>query len=465
MKLDFAPGVYTLRTSKATDLALNLSSFWLLGEQFQQFKSVLWISLEADQVLYPQVIPMLESTVVHPRGFNLISIKSSVENQKIRGGSDHFTDMLSSLLVFNPSLILVEGLDNWLGAASEPLLNRNPILQTRYLRKWCRQTHTSVVSITDRELPIWSGFCDGLAEVSVEGTLLSESWWNEGSAFVSTLWNPPEYPHTPSNTLTLTNTDFDNVGDLAKAIYKHRFVDGDERFLRIHTHSPQVYSKAPVLIRMGADQVCMAQSSLPNSNTQPELKTELKSDLSPELEASFTNTLHETFTPGQLTAVSTEQFAIHGLMLLDLSRTWGIHCSLSRMSLMPHVSAIQAGKLLDLGQLQSCVTITVEAFYFFRFWPAEPQEETMNQWLVNCFQGPIQSLFVGQVHYTDERQMLSVLRDISLQEQAVTLMDLDLAWEAASDIANIWQEGQISEGKRPWLPRLRKLLKLEEPAQ
>lgn len=461
MKLDFAPGVYTIRTSKATDLALNLSSFWLLGEQFQQFKSVLWISLEADQVLYPQVIPLLESTVVHPRGFNLISIKGSVESQTIRGGSDHFTDMLSSLIVFNPCLILVEGLDHWLSASSEPLLSRNPILQTRYLRKWCRQTSTSVVSITDKDLPLWSGFCDGLAEVSVEGTLLSESWWNEGSAFVSTLWNPAKYPHTHINTLTLMSADFENVGELAKRVYKHRFVDGDERFLRVQTHSTQVYSKAPVLIRMGADQVCMDHSSLPPPTTQ----LDHVMGLSAELEASFTNTLHETFTPGQLTAVSTEQFAIHGLMLLDLSRTWGIHCSLSRMSLMPHVSAIQAGKLLDLGQLQSCATITAEAFYFFRFWPAEPEEESMNQWLMNCFQAPIQSLFAGHVHYTDERQILSVLRDISLQVQAVTLLDLDLNGEAGSDISNIWQEGQLSEDKRPWLPRLRKLLKLEEHAQ
>lgn len=461
MKLEFAPGVYTLRTSLATDLALNLSSFWLLGEQFQRFKSVLWISLEAKEVLYPQVLPLLETTVAHPRGFNLLSIKYSVDNQKIRGGSDHFTDMLSSLLVFNPSLILVEGLDHWLGASSEPLLKQNPILQTRYLRKWCRETNTSVVSITDGELPIWSGFCDGLADVSVEGTLLSESWWNEGPAFVSTLWNGKDYPHTPENTRTLRNTDFSNVGVLAKAIYQHRFVAGDDRFLRVETSSPQVYSKAPVLIRLGADQVSMAPAEQPKTAASVEPLTQL----TPELEASFTNTLHETFTPGQLTAVSTQQFAIHGLMLLDLSRTWGVHCSLSRMSLMPHINATQAGKMLDLGNLQSCVTITAEAFYFFRFWPAEPQEEAMNQWLISCFQTPIQSLFVGQVHYTDERQVLSVLRDISLQEEAVTLIDLDLSWEAAPDISNIWHEGNLTESQRPWLPRLRKLLKLEEHAE
>jgi hypothetical protein len=462
MKLEFAPGVYTLRTGQATELALNLSSFWLLGEQYQAFKSVLWISLEADKVLYPQVMPLLESAVRHPRGFNLISIKNSVADQTIRGGSDHFTDMLSSLLVFSPSLILVEGLNNWLGAASEPLLNRNPILQTRYLRKWCRETKTSVVSIVDGALPIWSGFCDGLADVSVEGSLLSESWWNEGEKFVSTLWNVADLQHTSANMRVLKNSDFRNVGVLAKAIYQHRFVNGDDRFLRVETSIPQVYSKAPVLIRLGADQVAMT----PNSPAvTPSTANKSLTDLVPEVEANFTNTLHETFTPGQLTAVSTEQFAINGMMLLDLSRTWGVHCSLSRMSLMPHINATQAGKMLDLGNLQSCLTITSEAFYFFRFWPSEPQEAELYAWLSSCFQTPIQSLFVGQVHYTDERQQLSVLRDISLQMEAFTLPELDLGWEAAPDISKLWQEGNLTEYQRPWLPRLRKLLKLEEHAE
>lgn len=461
MRLEFAPGVYTLRTTSATGLALNLSSFWLLGEQFQKFKSVLWISLEAGTVLHPQVLPLLESATVHPRGFNLLSIKASVESQQISGGSDHFTDMLSSLLVFKPSLILVEGLDHWLGAASEPLIKRNPILQTRYLRKWCRDTHTSVVSIVDGELPIWSGFCDGLADVSVEGTLLYESWWNEGGSFASSLWNKADYTHTPENTRTLKNTDFAHVGVLAKAIYQHRFVDGDERFLRVETSSPQVYSKAPVLIRLGADQVKMVI----NPQTTGTVAGNPFADQSPEVEASFTNTLHETFTPGQLTAVPTEQFATHGLMLLDLSRTWGVRCSLSRMSLMPHINATQAGKMLDLGNLQSCVTITAEAFYFFRFWPSEPQEDALYQWMLSCFQTPIQSLFVGQVHYTEDLQILSVLRDISLQKEAVTLAELDLSWELAPDISKLWQEGNLAQEQRPWLQRMRKLLKLEEHVQ
>ncbi|MDH4395645.1 MAG: hypothetical protein QE278_08195 [Limnobacter sp.] len=457
MKLEFSPGIYTLRTNQATELALNLSSFWLLGEQFQQFKSVLWISLESTEVLHPQVMPLLESAIRHPRGFNLISIKNSIDEQKIRGGSDHFTDMLSSLLVFSPSLILVEGLDHWLGAASEPLLNRNPILQTRYLRKWCRETRTAVISIVDGELPIWSGFCDGLADVSVEGSLLSEPWWNEGSKFVSTLWNRANFQCTPDNTKVLKNADFDNVGTLAKAVYQHRFVNGDDRFLRVETSTPQVYSKAPVLIRLGADQVALVQSTAPTlavADTTP-------TSALPDGDASFTSTLQETFTPGQLTAISTEQFAIHGIMLLDLSRTWGVYCSLSRMSLMPHINASQAGKMLDLANLQSCVTITSDAFYFFRFWPTEPQEEALYNWLSSCFQTPIQSLFVGQVHYTDERQQLSVLRDISLQKESITLVELDLGWEAAPDISKLWQEGNFTEDQRLWMQRMRTLLKLE----
>jgi hypothetical protein len=71
-------------------------------------------------------------------------------------------------------------------------------------------------------------------------------------------------------------------------------------------------------------------------------------------------------------------------------------------------------------------------------------------------------LFVGQVHYTDEKQQLSVLRDISLQKESVTLLELDLGLEAAPDISKLWEERNLTEDQRPWLPRLRKLLNLEE---
>lgn len=151
-------------------------------------------------------------------------------------------------------------------------------------------------------------------------------------------------------------------------------------------------------------------------------------------------------------------------MLCHVADLWQLHPSLTRLSLLGHVSAKQAAKFTTNAQLKAIILATSEALYIFRLWDEAPTEALLDDWITTNYASSTESLFAGEVHHLDKQPIERLL--LSLDEATHVILETDLLEEAAlaakERLSEIWNP--LTDGSaqnRPWLKRLAQLSEVD----
>ena len=164
--------------------------------------------------------------------------------------------------------------------------------------------------------------------------------------------------------------------------------------------------------------------------------------------------------PGLLTVVANPTFAAQGLMMLQLSKQWSMHCTLTRLSLMRHMTAQTALRLANWSQATCVFTATREAIYLLKMWDSEPDEASYRQWLESCFRESLPVLFSGDIQFLGEETQSELLADLHEELEPLSVLDLmGSDQNESSKLAELWDETpEALNQNRPWTQRLNALL-------
>lgn len=451
MRAQWSSGVYCIQSPNPARLALQWCSDWLTGGQLQGYQSVLWISQLDEHTLYSEFKPKLAVRQPHHRGFDLITLPSP-PGPSFKGGVQRLCALLDSALVFSPALVIVDRLEDWFDPlASQVGHPTDPLYQSRYLRKWARLGNHTVMALLGDELPLWAGFCDGLAHWAALDRAESTVWWKEDLQFTSTLWHDQPAAEPP---LVYRVEGEDALGRVARAVYHQRLIKGLSGPISVECTSRSAFSRGPVLIRLGADDVVLLQDAQPNTH-RPEATA--AQDLE-EHRHDFAETLHDVFTPGQLGFATTVEFNLLARMLLSLSADWQIDCTLTRLTLLPHINARDSARCVQLDQVRGMVLVHNDALYYFKCWQGLPEESSLQAWVSQAFATELSAHVGGVVHFSESKAITSLLDTLGDQMAVFTQTD----WAAMDSAAPEQQANATATptDERPWLARLPQLMNL-----
>tara|TARA_Y100000814_G_scaffold120842_1_gene86588 strand:- start:192 stop:704 length:513 start_codon:yes stop_codon:yes gene_type:complete len=164
--------------------------------------------------------------------------------------------------------------------------------------------------------------------------------------------------------------------------------------------------------------------------------------------------------PGLLTVVANPTFAAQGLMMMQLAKRWSMHCTLTRLSLMRHMTAQTALRLANWSQATCVFTATREAIYLLKVWTSEPDEASYRGWLESCFRENLPVLFSGDIQFLGEETQSELLADLHEELEPLSVQDLmGVDENKPVKLAELWDEApEALNQNRPWTQRLNALL-------
>lgn len=456
------PGAYVLRAPHAGKFSQGLVQHWLDSQEETSFQSCLWLTT------CPQgdVLQLLEPYLGHrgkaPKGLDVVSARDLWKKGEARSSIRQLCQSLDTLCVLKPSLVIIEHAWLWFNQEGEALNNRNPMAHMRLLHRWALHAQASVVAVVQGDLPQWSVFADGLADVNEQGDFEFRPWWPTQWGMQTNLWTDPgEMRQLPVHHV-LDSQRFEGLKQLAQACHRLRFADNAAHSIHVQAHGELSSLDASVLLRLGADSVLrnnedpatwlgLPQNRIHQSNQQDLPKSEDA--------INFARDLHEVFMPGMLTLVSNPTFATHGSMMLELAQRWSMHSTITRFSLMRHMTAQTALRLANWS-LATCVfTATREAIYVLKIWNEEPDESSYRQWLGSCFREELTTLFSGDIQFIGIKKQTELLADLNEELEPLSVEDLMAADpNEPVELAELWDENRDMTGtNRPWLQRMTQL--------
>lgn len=457
------PGAYVVRAPNSARFAYSMVQQWLDSQGETAFKSCLWLTASPKNEVRNLLEPYLLKRSQAPKGLDVVSVRNLWAKGHATHGIRQLCRSLDTLCVLQPALVIVEYAELWFNDREEPLPRRSPLAQMRLLNQWAAHAQAHVVIPVQGDLPEWSTFADGLADVSDRGEFEFRPWWPTQWGVQTSLWNDQsQFSQIPLHQV-LDSRLFGNLKSLAQACHHLRFGDASQQGIHVQAHGEINPQNASTLLRMGADSVWTNSENIEIwLGIRADQITQTKPD---ELqifshEAGFARDLHEVFMPGLLTVVANPTFAVHGLMMLELAKRWTMHCSITRLSLMRHMTAQTALRLANWSKATCVFTATREAIYVFKIWATEPDEIAYRNWLDSCFRENLNVLFSGDIQFIGEEIQAELLAD--LHEELEPLSVEDLMGEDLNDpprLAELWHgsaKGLTQD--RPWTHRLNKLM-------
>jgi len=457
------PGAYVVRAPHAARFAQSLVQHWLDSQGETPFKSCLWLTASPKNEVRNLLEPYLLKRSHAPKGLDVVSVRNLWAKGHATHGIRQLCRSLDTLCVLQPALVIVEHAELWFNDSNEPLARRSPLAQMRLLNKWAVHAQAHVVTPVQGDLPEWSTFADGLADVSDRGEFEFRPWWPTQWGLQTNLWNDSSlFSQIPFHRV-LDSRVFGNLKNLALACHGLREADSQPQGIHIQAHGEISPRNASTLLRMGADSVW---TNTENIHTWLGVRADQVHRAQPDVlptaahESGFARDLHEVFMPGLLTVVSNPAFAVQGLMMLELTRRWSMHCTITRFSLMRHMTAQTALRLANWSKATCVFTATREAIYVLKIWASEPDEATYRNWLDSCFRENLDVLFSGDIQFVGEQTQTELLADLHEELEPLSVEDLmgeDL--NEPSRLAELWKEGAENPGsQRPWMQRLNTLM-------
>lgn len=459
-------GVFCVRHESGHTPVFDWIATWLAQEAYTDFKACLWITSEPIDGLQASLNPHLRKYPKRARALDIIHVRDEPSAYV------HFSSTLKALVraiastsIRQPTLVFIDNLEHWLETADGTTEKKNLLGQLTSLNQWTRNNRTTIVASIRGDFPQWTPHASGLVDINHDGSVGFHAWWQYPWGSVAHIWNfgadLPDSVH-----YLLRTTDFETLHGLGNALYNARLMQPEARYIHVQTTEESAYRLGPALMRLGADTVFhdrrgwTEHQGIQINHTKPLPMPPMDSksgSLDPE---GFGSILQEIYAPGLLRFVDAKSFSSSGLMLCQVATEWGLRPSLSRLSMLRHISPMQAARLTNRSQLRACLLATTEAIYLFRIWSNDPTDALLDDWLNNSFQASTASLFAGGAHYLSVDAIKRVL--ISLNETTEALVDADVLDEdttdAADSLADIWDPSQnLSTHDRPWLARLSSL--------
>lgn len=457
------PGAYVVRAPKASEFSASVVQHWLHAQEETPFKACLWLTARPAADIRRLLEPHLLSRSTMLNGLDVISLRSLANRGQAFTGVRQLCRALNTVLVLKPALVIIEQAGLWFQNAGEALEHRNPMAQMHLLQQWARHAKAHVLTPVEDTLPDWCTFADGLADVDEQGQFEFRPWWPTQWGMQTSLWNDSDSLSALPLHQVLDSSQFASLKQLAQTCHHLRFDAGHAQGLHVQAHGEISIRDASVLLRMGADTVWLKKEKLDTwlgvSPAQIQPLTAGDTPLNPQ-DSGFSRDLHEVFMPGLLTVVANPVFASQGLMMLQLARRWNLHCILTRLSLLPHMTAQTALRLANWSHATCVFTATREAVYLMKIELSEPTEQAYRQWLESCFREKLSALFSGDIQFLGEHTQTQLLTELNEELEPLSAEQLlgDAPNEAAR-LAELWNEHSHSpDSARPWAQRLNRLL-------
>lgn len=457
------PGAYVLRAPHAGNFSHGLVQHWLDSQEETSFKACLWLTTSPQSEVRNMLEPYLSHRAKAPKGLDVVSVRDLWRQGKAQTGIRQLCRSLNTLCVLKPSIVIIEHAGLWFNQEGETLNNRNPMAHMRLLHQWALHAQASVVAVVQGDLPQWSVFADGLTDVNERGDFEFRPWWPTQWGMQTNLWTDPKQMEQLTVHNVLDSQRFGGLKQLAQACHRLRFSDNAASSVHVKAHGELSSVDASVLLRMGADSVMLNNEDpetwlgLPKNRTH---KPDLKALPDSEHASNFARDLHEVFMPGLLTLVPNPTFATHGLMMLELAQRWSMHSTITRFSLMRHMTAQTALRLANWSRATCVFTATREAIYVFKVWDEEPDEPSYRGWLGSCFRESLTTLFSGDIQFIGIDKQAELLADLNEELEPLSVEDLMAASpDEPVKLAELWDENRdMTHANRPWLQRITQLL-------
>lgn len=458
------PGVYVVRAPNAASLSHDLVQKWLDSQEETPFKSCLWLTAGKQGEVRAMLEPYLLKRGQAPKGLDVVSVRNlTAKKSTSNNGIRQLCRSLDTLCVLQPALVIVENAELWFDQGQESLDRLNPMAQMRLLHQWARHAHAHVVTPVQGDLPDWSVFADGLADVNNLGAFEFRPWWPTQWGVQTNLWSDQQSISRIRSHVVLDSKLFDGLKGLAKACHAIRFSNNEPKGIHIQGHGELTAQDSSVLLRMGADSVWLEHQNIATwlgISAQQVEEPEPTDVLGTSDTGNFARDLHEVFMPGQLKVVANPIFSTHGLMLLQLAKRWSVYCSITRFSLMQHMTAKTALRLANWAQATCMFTATREAIYVMRLWEDKPMESTYREWLESCFRENLSVLFSGDIQFIGNETQVGLLNDLYGELEPLSVEDLlDEDVKESVALAELWDETQETLNvDNPWMKRMGQLM-------
>lgn len=465
MNKEFIPGAYCVRCENTTELITYFISEWLQGNNlrkffynFPTFNSVLWITSENEQVIRNVLHEPLTQNQATTKNLNVFCLKQSEDLLF----TQELISIIEQMCIIPPSLVFVENLEQWLKLdINDPKANNALDLIQRF-KNWCLNNEFFLLLPIQQELPIWSTCTHGLTDLNTKGQVLQTQWWRTQWGFISTLWH--ENPQRTKNSLIIKAKNFNNLGQMAEHIHNRRIKEQtNETIIVVCDYSLEL--QPSLLILMGADMIVFGEEKLKtlgHLNQSVDIPNQ-QAILELTSKKGFETVFHETVSPGQLKFQTAKNFAAIGKLVCHQAKLWGFQASLSRVSLLSHISALQAAKLTG-SYFANCMSLaTNEALYLFHLNKNKTGQNQLDALVKQFFTAPIETLAAGMVHYVNNDDLLSIFNSLAHEKEAFkpeTLLD-DIE-QSNKNLDELWENQIDARQDRPWLNRLKKLNRINK---
>lgn len=453
------PGTYVVRAPKAEAFAQDIVQHWLDSQEETPFKSCLWLTASPTRNVRNMLEPYLIQRSKAPKGLEVVSVRNLWAKGHALNGIRQLCRSLDTLCVLQPALVVIEHAELWFNDIEEPLDRRNPMTNMRLLHQWAMHANAHVVTPVHGDLPEWSVFADGLADVDRHGDFEFRPWWPTQWGLQTSLWNDTSTLKSLQTHQVLDSRVFGGVKNLAHACHSLRFGENAVQGIHVQAHGELSTQDASVLLRLGADSVWLKQTSIETwlGLNPAQIHATVPSEEPAQLHgANFARDLHEVFMPGQLTVIANPAFAVQGLMMLQIAKHWNMHCTITRLSLMRHMTAQTALRLANWSQATCMFTATREAIYVLKIWEMEPDETHYRQWLESCFSENLPVLFSGDIQFLGHDKQAELLSDLHEELEPLSVEDL-MAYDTSepAKLAELWSDtpGQ-GHSDRAWIRRM-----------
>jgi hypothetical protein len=160
------PGAYVVRAPHANHFSQGLVQHWLDSQEETPFRSCLWLTASPKNEVRSLLEPYLLKRAGAPKGLDVVSVRNLWAKGHAKNGIRQLCRSLNTLCVLKPALVIIEHAELWFDDSDEPLNRQNPLAQMRLLHQWAHHAQAHVVTTVQGDLPEWSTFADGLADVS-----------------------------------------------------------------------------------------------------------------------------------------------------------------------------------------------------------------------------------------------------------------------------------------------------------
>lgn len=457
------PGAYVVRAPHAKNFTQGLVQHWLDSQEETPFKACLWLTVSPQKEVREFLEPYLFKRSQAPKGLDVVSVRNLLRQKNVKTGVRDLCRSLDTLCVLQPALVIIENAELWFDCGEETLEHQNPMAQMRLLRQWASYAKAHVVTPVQNELPSWSVFADGLADVNDLGEFEFLPWWPTQWGLQTSLWSNADSASRTQTHRVLDSKTFGGLKELAQACHALRFGGNTLEGVHVKAHGELNRQDASVLLRIGADSVWLQPENMGiwlGVSARQLIATEPADIAGKGITSNFARDLHEVFMPGLLTVVSNPTFAAQGLMLLELAKRWSVNCSITRLSLMQHMTAKTALRLANWSKATCMFTATREAIYVMKLWESEPDESTYRNWLESCFRENMAVLFSGDIQFIGEQTQAELLADLFDELESFSVEDLmGSDYNEPVKLAELWDiVPEALNNERPWTKRLGGLL-------